>query len=612
MRDLSDQPRRGPDHPFRLLLVLGLVLAAAPWIATPAGADSDAEPARRQLSGARARGGTRVNPDQLREVGTIRSKTGTLVRFQQEVDGVPVYGALISVHVTRGRRAATVRGQFEPEADKVARTPLVDRAEAVRRARAHVGVQGKLRGPLESRLVIYPIGDALRLAWQVDIPAREPLGDWRIFVDAQSGAILDELNRIIWNNPSAVAGAPSSGSGKVFNPNPVASSGNTALTDQNNADVPELNNARVSVTLERLDGSGFLKGQFADLTATGIEGGYKEAGQASSESGDFEYTRGNDAFEEVMSYSFVDQAQMYLRDSLGYTDVVNRSIPIHAHYFDETNAFYSPANGGLHFGDRGVDAAEDAEVIVHEYGHAVLDDILPSAINNREGRALHEGFADYFATTRLVDANAAAQKLCLGEWIAVSLGASCIRRLDETKQYPRDLEGEEHADGEIWAAMLWQIREALGRATADRIVLEALFLTDPLASLPLASDALLDADQALNGGANQAMLLSIIEARGFGPCDPPEPTTTVTRQKRKKRTLEFSATDGLDEHCGRLSRLWDFGDGEVSSRNPIVHRFDKSGEYTVTYTVKDARGQAATATETVKIKKKKQGREPGE
>src|SRR5262245_51511410 len=65
---------------------------------------------------------------------------------------------------------------------------------------------------------------------------------------------------------TAVAKQPAScttGTGMVFNPNPVVTSGNEDLTDQKDADYADLNNERVSVPLVALDGSGYLRGTWA-------------------------------------------------------------------------------------------------------------------------------------------------------------------------------------------------------------------------------------------------------------------------------------------------------------------------------------------------------------
>src|SRR5688500_7023145 len=52
-------------------------------------------------------------------------------------------------------------------------------------------------------------------------------------------------------------------SAKVFNANPVATSGDNSLRDRKDADYPALNAERVTVELTGLDGSGYLRGTYA-------------------------------------------------------------------------------------------------------------------------------------------------------------------------------------------------------------------------------------------------------------------------------------------------------------------------------------------------------------
>ena len=76
---------------------------------------------------------------------------------------------------------------------------------------------------------------------------------------------------------------------------------------------------------------------------------------------------------------------------------------------------------------------------------------------------------------------------CIADWDSASYTSTtphCLRRLDGTKVYPRDLEGEVHADGEIWSASLWAFRGAVGPATADRAIVEAQFGFAPGTSMP--------------------------------------------------------------------------------------------------------------------------------
>src|SRR3954470_14239407 len=76
---------------------------------------------------------------------------------------------------------------------------------------------------------------------------------------------------VIANVPIAGATKPgpgtSTGTGRVFFPNPVASLQNQSLTDQKDADYAALQPAYRSVTLTNLDGSGFLHGDWATIVS---------------------------------------------------------------------------------------------------------------------------------------------------------------------------------------------------------------------------------------------------------------------------------------------------------------------------------------------------------
>ena len=79
-----------------------------------------------------------------------------------------------------------------------------------------------------------------------------------------------------------------------------------------------------------------------------------------------------------MAYHWVTQAQRYLQ-SLGLRNVDNRQQLLRIDQFGGDNSFYRDGTSKLTItlGKGGVDDAEDAEVIVHEYGHSVQDDQVP-------------------------------------------------------------------------------------------------------------------------------------------------------------------------------------------------------------------------------------------
>src|SRR3954452_23393877 len=85
----------------------------------------------------------------------------------------------------------------------------------------------------------------------------------------------------------------------VFMVNPVQSSGNQSLTDQNDAASAVPASAYATVQLRNLDGSGYLRGAWAVVdSATGTP--------AYSTTNTFVYDRSQDQFEQVMAYFWVN------------------------------------------------------------------------------------------------------------------------------------------------------------------------------------------------------------------------------------------------------------------------------------------------------------------
>jgi hypothetical protein len=131
-----------------------------------------------------------------------------------------------------------------------------------------------------------------------------------------------------------------------------------------------------------------------------------------------------------------------------------------------------------------------------------------------------EGFGDYLAASTFADRKPERLRACVASWDAVAYARTdppCLRRVDSAKRYPRDLEGEPHADGEIWSACLWELRAALGADVADRLVLAHHHLVTPRATFRTAVAALLTADRRLSGGKNSAAIREVFERRGVLP-----------------------------------------------------------------------------------------------
>ncbi|MEM7395175.1 MAG: hypothetical protein AAF492_22820, partial [Verrucomicrobiota bacterium] len=107
------------------------------------------------------------------------------------------------------------------------------------------------------------------------------------------------------------------------------------------------------------------------------------------------------AFNDVMVYYHIDKSQRFIQ-SLGFTGASGiQELSIRA----DTDAaggadqsFYSPGDNALLFGRGCVDDAQDSDVILHEYGHAIQYDINNNWIGGDTG-GIGEGFGDYWAGT---------------------------------------------------------------------------------------------------------------------------------------------------------------------------------------------------------------------
>ncbi len=316
--------------------------------------------------------------------------------------------------------------------------------------------------------------------------------------------------------PSAWGTVPrsnsSTGTARVFLPNPVADLQDESLTDQKDADYPALQPAYHTAKLTNLDGSGFLCGDWACI--------YSETGNpAYSQTNTFSYNRHQDEFEQTMAYYWVTEAQKYIQ-SLGFgvwrrpVNMQSQLVRINQLGYDNSFATTSPITE-LRFGKGGVDDAEDAEVILHEYGHAIH--FSQNFDFGGDGGAISEGFGDYWAVTVSDHISPTPDEPCVADWDSVSYTAGpthCLRRVDRDLHYPEDLNGEVHHDGQIWSRALWDIRNAVGPTRADTVILQGSFDFPGTTMTDLANSTVLAA-QGLYGSGTATKVRKAFQDRGI-------------------------------------------------------------------------------------------------
>ena len=337
---------------------------------------------------------------------------------------------------------------------------------------------------------------------------------------ALAAVALTGLVGALTGTPVSAAPVPT---GRVFAVNPVQSSGNENLTDHKDAATAELAAQYVTVPLTDLDSSGYLRGTWANVRGT--TGDLAKISSA----GTFVYDRHDDRFEQVMAYYWVTEAQHYLQ-SLGFGGANGDLRPVNAesqdirlNQYGVDNSFSWDKKDLLRFGKGGVDDAEDAEVIVHEYGHAVHDSQVPGFGSSEEAGSIGEAFGDYLAVS--VGLWASTQNgwvpktpaACVADWDSVSYTSTvphCLRRVDGNKTIA-DVEGEVHADGEIWSRALWDIRTALGDTVANRVIINAQFSFKADTTFAAAATTTVKTAKDMYGQSAATAVTAAFHARGI-------------------------------------------------------------------------------------------------
>lgn len=184
----------------------------------------------------------------------------------------------------------------------------------------------------------------------------------------------------------------------------------------------------------------------------------------------------------------------YLEPSPGYPDLEFGPL---------NNAYYSGSceledGPTMLFGQgSGVDFGFDGDVVYHELGHGMVQQLTPDGLQLaarrpeallRDARGINEAIADYHTIMITQEPGMADY---VGRYWA-EYDAASIRDAENEKQCPRDMAGQEHNDGEPFTAALWAARRRIGGDKLDTVVLAALGLMPSDVSLELASAALLE------------------------------------------------------------------------------------------------------------------------
>ena len=451
-----------------------------------------------------------ASTDELAWVKTHTRKNVSYVRFRQVHLGYGVEDAEVILTVDEAGRVYQVSDSTVDPAF------LPDSASCISGEEARIAVESMLPGAVvrETRGPVYSFvmkgGGGAAFVRAVRVKMNDPFDLWDLYIDC-SNAGLAGFKHLVWN-----------AEGYAYIPNPAVN--------------PEYQ----TVTLENLeDPYDRLHGSLASAWACSNSACDEFVQRAEAdEDGNFFYEPDEpsleDAFSEVHGYYHTNLINDWFDTELGLALRCGSSRTMYiVTNMDYPNAFYGDVNGdrcgdiafGQDMDGPGIDFSYDADVIYHEFTHGVVDETagLRGMAADELGwdfssGGLNEGTADYYSVSFTDNPN-------LGEYALGSYGGELSERhADNENTCPNSLNGESHNDGETWLGTLWEIRESLGHAKTDQLVMSVLNAISRNADFDEAGKSLVTQAGVLEGSGtldegDADIVESIANARGLVDCE---------------------------------------------------------------------------------------------
>jgi len=127
----------------------------------------------------------------IRKTLTDKLTSNTIVRTQQSVNGVPIFGSDIGVHISPDNEVKFMSGQVQDIA--IGTTPKLTQSKALIFAKKDINLSTVQE---MVTLEIYMKNGTPFLTWHCVLYTQYPEGEWHVFVDALSGDIVSKFNNI--------------------------------------------------------------------------------------------------------------------------------------------------------------------------------------------------------------------------------------------------------------------------------------------------------------------------------------------------------------------------------------------------------------------------------
>ncbi|MEZ4320948.1 MAG: hypothetical protein R3F61_25950 [Myxococcota bacterium] len=426
--------------------------------------------------------------------------------FDAVVRGVPVWRAGVTFRIKHDRLVMA-------GADTYPRTPVrgdfqLQGAQALQAAIAFGPAAGVPHTDTAVRPVWLPRMEegllVLRATYEVRSRTEIPRGDWVVFVDGESGRVLDFYNEVRFVSGTVFAENDIRFPGGGTEVSPVrgaaVTNGNSTVYTGANGDYTIANGG--SYQTHFLGDPVYLQNQLGNQ-------GLNFTGSNPSPT----WNAGNGSMAEIDTWVHTHRVRDTFNAVVPSVSWTYGDTNVYVNINDACNAYY---DGTLNFFQSGQgcnNTGRISDVVYHEWGHGLHDHSLVSGYFDG---ALSEGAGDTVAFLMTGDANMAPGFFSSGGY---------LRTADNDRRYPQDLVDEVHEDGLIFAGAMWDtyvnIENAQGNAaavSATRSILAGLLkggpgLADSLEEALFADD---DDGSLANGTPHECQIVAGFADHGLG------------------------------------------------------------------------------------------------
>lgn len=434
------------------------------------------------------------------------SKAGFHYSFVQKFNGREIYLSQVKVNTDKGNRITSVIEKTFETRNIDPLLPFPDELKVIQYLSTWPGVK-----EYESKEVYGYNGIQFLPARLITISDIQD-GHFEVLIDFFGNEMYRRDTKMYLMSDTAV-------SGNIFHPDPLTTAGvlyGPPYVDSNDSDLVVLNAQRVngSCNGKYEQGMYYLENQYVKIT----EFSNPVTVVVSSADGHFDYTRSAEGFEDYNAFYHINRFKEFLINQ-GFSNLVDYQIEVDAHALNgaDNSAFQGNMTAGrLLFGEGGVDDAEDADVIIHEYGHAISTSASNSNIGI-ERRTVDESIGDYLAAMYSKQINPFGYERVFS-WDGHNEfwnGRTCV----SNKCYTSIVFGSSvHQHADIFSSFLVSVTNQLGLEVASEILIESMYSYAINISVSDAALFFLQADSLLNGGANSATICQVMQQYCLSSC----------------------------------------------------------------------------------------------